>query len=126
MTKNLNELKDHLHKQLESASAKVEAIKANANVSLEEAKEKIQKKKLDVEISLVEIQEKAKNKKEEVQSSLEEFNTERNEKRAIRRAKHAEEYALSSIALVHAAIQEADYAIADAIIAAAEAEAFTA
>lgn len=122
MSIKLNELKEKFQAQLEVAKIKVEEAKDSAKTSVEDAKEKVKTKVAEAKVSFSEVQAKAEEKKAEVESSITAFELDRSAAKAKRRAEHAEEYAISCIAMVDAAVIEADSAIANAIIAAAEAE----
>ena len=122
MSVQLDNLKAKFQESLENAKQKVEQAKASTAESTEAAQAKVDAQVEETKASWAQFQAKVNAKREEVNNSIEAFKAERSAKRAIKRAKHAEEYALACIDAVGAAIEEMDFAIANALVAAIEAD----
>lgn len=122
MSEKIQELKTKFSEALDSAKEKANEVQSNVKTSGESLSAKVSSKVDEVKAAFSSAQEKAKTKKEELDAKIEAFKHDRSVERAQKKAQEAEEYAMACVELVFASINEAEIAIANALVAAKEAE----
>ena len=117
-----NDLRDHLN----AVEERLDHAKANVQSAADEGREAVEAKKKKIEADFATKKDKVEDakakakdwvdrKKAELEMDLDEWIAKREIRKLEKRAEHAEDYAVAAVNVAAAAVEEADYAILDAI-----------
>ena len=122
MSETINFLKEKFASSLESAKQMANEVSEKMKSSVTEIETSITEKMEEAKSQVASVQEKMEAKYAEFEANVEAFKAESNAEISKKKAVYAEEYAAACVEMVFAAMQEAENAISNAILAAQEAE----
>ncbi len=134
MSEKIDRLRDDLRERVSAAELKLKSLRANVEragqetqaavqAKLDEAKARVETSRRQAEAKQSEIKTYLDEKRAETRETVEAWKAERNLKKLHRRADDAEAYAAFAVDVALSAVDEADVALLDAVLARAIAEA---